>query len=395
MANSNLPLGLMLVALNVLAEPASRPYTPGFGEQASEESFAVDINGRREVAGVIRSEEGRQRAVRFAGGRVTELGTLGGEDSYTTAINAAGAITGSAQNAEGRWRGFLYQPGGGMRDLGTLGGNNSYAMAISRSSHIAGFADTADGDFHAFVSADGRMTDLGTLGGKTSYASGINASGQVVGTAQRADGFRRAFLYQPGQGMVDLGTLGGRISSASAINDAGMVVGASEMPNRGWHAFLHDGKRMIDLGALIGHGSSFATGINASGHVVGTVQADGYQPLMFVYRDGVMSVRPHREGLRMTSKISDDGLVIGAKYDGHRFAATAVTAKPIEPRRLDAWDWFMIVFLGLLGGWGIVNLRRRADTPLHQRYASAFEMEDVLYALRRRLRKALVNLHIS
>ena len=161
-------------------------------------------------------------------GRIRELGTLGGNEGFTKAINTHGVVVGSAQTAGGAWHAFRYDAAGGMRDLGTLGGTSSYATAITRDGMIAGYADTSAGDFHAFVTkADHSLQDLGTLGGASSYASGLNTHGVVVGTAQRSDGYRRAFVYRPGAGMQEIGTLpGGRISSATAINDAGLVVGA-------------------------------------------------------------------------------------------------------------------------------------------------------------------------
>src|SRR5687767_10631895 len=51
---------------------------------------------------------------------VTELGTLGGNDSYATGINNAGQVTGNAKTATGETHAFLYSDGV-MNDLGTLG----------------------------------------------------------------------------------------------------------------------------------------------------------------------------------------------------------------------------------------------------------------------------------
>ena len=48
-----------------------------------------------------------------------DLGTLGGDSSEATGINAAGAVVGKAQLRNGSWRTFLWQ-GGKMKDLTTL-----------------------------------------------------------------------------------------------------------------------------------------------------------------------------------------------------------------------------------------------------------------------------------
>ena len=70
-----------------------------------------------------------------------------------------------------------------MTDLGTLGGTNSYAIAINDRGQVVGYSGTDRGmTGHAFLYSDGAMTDLGTLGGAVgSWASAINDRGQVVG----------------------------------------------------------------------------------------------------------------------------------------------------------------------------------------------------------------------
>ncbi|MGK5073600.1 HAF repeat-containing protein [Janthinobacterium sp. ZB1P44] len=354
-------LGLCLLAAVSTANAAIYAER-GFGERDGNGSIASDLNPAGLVAGIIMEEEGRRRAVTYQHGRLRELGTLGGDEGFTKAINIHGVVVGSAQTASGAWHAFRYDAAGGMRDLGTLGGTSSYATAIAQGGQVAGYADTSAGDFHAFVTkADHSLQDLGTLGGASSYASGLNSHGVVVGTAQRDDGYRRAFVYHPGAGMREIGTLpGGRISSATAINDAGLIVGASETAKRRWHAFAWDGKRMLDLGAMIGQGDSYATAVNAAGHVVGSVNINGFEPMTFVYKEGVMTVRRRDDGLYLTNKITDAGLVVGAVYTGHKFQAFAVPsqASPAPPRR-NPLDWLVITFLISASGVALYQLRRR------------------------------------
>lgn len=359
-------LGLLLLCATPSAGAAIYA-EHGFGERDGNGSIAADLNPAGLVAGIIMEEEGRRRAVTYQHGKVRELGTLGGNEGFTKAINIHGVVVGSAQTANGAWHAFRHEDAAGMRDLGTLGGNSSYATAITRDGTIAGYADTGAGDFHAFVTkADHSLQDLGTLGGASSYASGLNAHGVVVGTAQRDDGFRRAFVYHPGAGMQEIGTLpGGRISSATAINDAGLVVGASETGKRRWHAFAWDGKRMLDLGAMIGQGDSYATAVNAAGHVVGSVNINGYEPMTFVYKEGVMTVRRRDDGLYLTNKITDAGLVVGAIYTGHKFQAFAVPSQAAPaPHRSNPLDWLVITFTIAAGGVVLYKLQRNYRTGL-------------------------------
>jgi len=59
-----------------------------------------------------------------------------------------------------------------ITDLGTLGGNNSFPLGINDRGQVVGWSETADIDpnsgfptFHAFLWNRGVMHDLGTLGG--------------------------------------------------------------------------------------------------------------------------------------------------------------------------------------------------------------------------------------
>lgn len=58
------------------------------------------------------------------------------------------------------WGGVQYT----VTDLDTLGGSNSYATAVNSSGQVVGYAQTGSGDDHAFLYSNGMMTDLGTLG---------------------------------------------------------------------------------------------------------------------------------------------------------------------------------------------------------------------------------------
>jgi probable HAF family extracellular repeat protein len=81
-----------------------------------------------------------------------------------------------------------------ITDLGTLGGNNSIPFWITNTGEVVGVSDTGQFDAfgnpidHAFRWVGGQMQDLKTLGGTNSSATGANEEGAAVGIADLAGG---------------------------------------------------------------------------------------------------------------------------------------------------------------------------------------------------------------
>jgi probable HAF family extracellular repeat protein len=95
---------------------------------------------------------------------------------------------------------FLWQ-NGTMTDLGTLGGDNSRAFGINSQGQVVGTAQIAQGDvYHAFLYSGGTMIDLNAQlpanSGWTviSDANSINDNGQIAGTGITASGFTHGYL---------------------------------------------------------------------------------------------------------------------------------------------------------------------------------------------------------
>jgi probable HAF family extracellular repeat protein len=258
---------------------------------------------------------------------ITDLGTLGGNDSvFTSDINASGQVVGATLRRD-EWLGYVYRAflwqNGVMTDLGTLGGTSSYAAGINASGQVVGWASTTNSSSRAFLWQDGVMTDLGTLGGTLSGAHAINASGQVVGWASTTNGTYYAFLWQNGV-MTDLGRPGWAID----INASGQVVGETVDETVDWddwgdvyHAFLWQNGVMTELGVPEGALYSGATAINAPGQVVGaTVYANeswGYVQNAFLWQNGVMTSL----GALVAEDINTLGQVVGAAETGTGYHA--------------------------------------------------------------------------
>ena len=161
-------------------------------------------------------------------GTVILLDTLGGRDTYASAINNAGHIVGGSRIPAGPSYGLLwFDPTVPPIILGTLGGNHAFPAAINNRGQIVGASTTVTGATHAFLWDNGSMIDLDIFGSAVSVANSINDRGQIVGRYRTATGHDRAFLWDDGA-VIDLGTLGGDESNAFALNTHGQIVGASQ-----------------------------------------------------------------------------------------------------------------------------------------------------------------------
>jgi probable HAF family extracellular repeat protein len=247
-------------------------------------SFPATVNGFGLVAGL--SQNGlidpltgapEIRAVLWKDGRVLDLGTLGGNESIGIGMNDQGQVIGAASNTipdpisflgATQAHAFLWQDGR-MQDLGTLGGPDSFGQYVNNRGQVAGFSYTSSPPtMDPFLWDNGRMLDLGTLGGTSGQVNDLNNRGQVVGTSNLSgDMITHGFLWDRGV-LTDLGTLGGDNASATWINDAGDVVGEADLPGSQVHdAFLWKHGVMTDLGNL--GQTSFAYAINSEDQVVG------------------------------------------------------------------------------------------------------------------------------
>ena len=239
-------------------------------------------------------------AVLWQNDQLLDLGTLGGVSSFAESLNNRGQVIGAALNdvpdpfsilgtGDGtsltQTRAFLWEQGK-IEDLGTLGGPDSFAVFVNDRGQVAGTSYTSDvvdpntnpptPPVGAFLWENGQMKDLGNFGGDNALlgAGGIvtalNNRGQVAGQMLLSgDQFVHAFLWDRGK-LLDLGTLGGTDSWANGVNDAGEVVGEALLPgDQGVHGFFWRKGVMTDVGTVADNACSAALSVNSRGQVVG------------------------------------------------------------------------------------------------------------------------------
>jgi len=160
------------------------------GTLGGQTTEALEVNGAGTVVGRDTTAQGEQRTFTWHRGRMTDVGTLGGahtrqaiaSPAQPDLLNERGDVVGTSELPSGVLHAFLHTRGGRMRDLGTLGGATSHAYGVNDRREVVGMSETASGETHAFLWRDGVMIDLGAyVDGRDSVAAAINDQGQVLG----------------------------------------------------------------------------------------------------------------------------------------------------------------------------------------------------------------------
>ncbi len=166
-------------------------------------SSARDINDNDQIAGEANLvPNGKPRAFAWYAGSMRQLPILpGGTLCTAQAINARGDIAGSCDTAKGANHGVIWRDGA-VEDLGTLGDEESpsTALDINQKGQVVGSSEN-DGKLRAFFWENGKMIDLNkTLtpgsGWVLLVASRINDRGEIVGRGYFR-GSIHAFLLHP------------------------------------------------------------------------------------------------------------------------------------------------------------------------------------------------------
>ena len=212
-----------------------------------------------------------------------------------------------------------------ITDLGTLGGDQSGAVAINDSNQVIGWSwTTGNNDSHTFLYQNGQMSDLYPF----LYAERISNAGQVAGVAASHDIFYPAMYDTLTGEFSTLGSLGGASDGfaglALSIDTPGHVVGYAFLPNSNrYHAFLYDNGTMRDLGCVPGTRAgclTVASDINDQGQIVGAGQPVGSSLLYaFLYEKGVMTdITPRGSSWAAATAVNNNGHVVGTYLTKNR-----------------------------------------------------------------------------
>jgi len=341
-----------------------------------------------------------------AGYAVTDLGTLGGANSFAYSINRAGQVTGGAnttgQNDPIAQTAFLWA-GGRLINLGTLGGSacvpacSSEGAAASASGTVAFLSETAnldpDGeDFCEFGThrqclavlwRGGARTVLPTLGGRNAEAFFINSLGEAVGvsetetpddaclTPSQVHQFK-AVKWSPALEPTALEPLAGdTVSFAFTNNDRGETVGFSGLcsnvtlppflPPSAPHAVMWDVNDVAhDLGnPRDGAGDNVAVGINDHGQItVNSVMNDGTIHAFVSSGGALQDLGTYPSDAFLTfapccNNINNAGQIVGSSLDSQFNQRVLLwrnkDAAPIDLNTLlpEGSPWYLVVPAGI------------------------------------------------
>jgi probable HAF family extracellular repeat protein len=251
----------------------------------------------------------------------SNLGSLGGTNSYAEAVNDSGEVVGYSDNGHA----YRTAPNGvvtASADIYALPFGSAQAYGINSSGEVVGTITGGGPIGGAFRTLpDGTITTSSLIGGATGY--GINDSGQVVGTNTAGHAFRTA-----PEGSVasatDLGVFGGFGSVGFAINSSGQTVGYATNASGIAQAFRTTATGVIDQASMLVAApgvtveKSEAFGINDAGQTVGYYETPFAQPAFFADADGVMQdldsliINNSRTGIDMAFSINNEGQILAA-----------------------------------------------------------------------------------
>jgi probable HAF family extracellular repeat protein len=229
-----------------------------------------EINESGNVVGILLPNGSTNfRAFFYAGGRLVDMGTLGGAYAVAFGISNTNLATGESEDASGVQAAFLWN-GSSMIELPLPpGAGSASGFGVSDNGHVTGTVNFDNG-FQAFLWKGAETVLL--EGGLFSDGQAVNNDGVVVGFSDFGVGGFQATMWTASGTRVNLG-VGDPSSEALAINNAGVIAGYSSIENSsfaGNHAYVWNRGIATDLGSLLPADTvSIAWNVNDAGSVFG------------------------------------------------------------------------------------------------------------------------------
>lgn len=289
-------------------------------------SEANSINNAGQIVGTSYVPTGTvliARPTLWQGGKIYDLGLLGGDFGAALKINADGAVIGTSQLRSGDLtrRGFVWtpssvnQPTGAMKAINTANALLAVANGINSTGFIVGDSLPAPGFFQAFSFSNEIVSPLNAINGLSTFAKDVNDFDFIVGSAQLSTSSNLTAIYWQNNQARYLAFPGSGNSEALAINYRGWVVGYNNS-----RPVLWKNGRMLDVNLPGENGTEnylgVAKSINTAGEIVGYYERNG-QRRAFLNSNGratdLTDWFPLANGLVFTSanSINDAGQIVG------------------------------------------------------------------------------------
>ena len=329
------PAGGLKTLIQNTKKTTQRYFITDIGTLGGTQSFAYALNDHGQVVGTSSTAgDVSTHAFLYSGGTITDLYPLNSQEIQTigpTSINDAGQI------ASGTMINGVYVPAildsttGNLNFPGSLGGVTDFsfsgvATSINEQGNATGYSYLDDINRHGFLYQNDVMADIGSFGGYSS-GSAINDENEIAGFASdTVSGVAHAFLYNEGV-MTNLAP--DAESYAEGINDQGQVVGQFIQDPDGEHAFLYSQGNFTDLG-VAGAAETVAFAINNQGQIVGTTSIRGEQRA-FIFENGTMvdlnSLIPKKSNWELTQAfgVNNHGQIAGYGLVASKFRAYLLT----------------------------------------------------------------------
>jgi probable HAF family extracellular repeat protein len=279
--------GMLIAVIGLLSFNSwSQEYTvTNLGTLGGNESVAYSVNDAGQVAGysTLQDEKGPEPFL-YSNGNMIGLGSLGEGVGWAYAVNNNGHVAGTSWDADGP-QAFLWN--GALQKLVT--GNPGYmsaGLAINASDVVLGWCCTESDPFPpAAVFSGGTFTYVPIGSYAALSPAAINNSGQIVGACWKLDGFtyKTPGCVITGTTVQTLHPLAGHsLTQASAINNAGHICGASGNPNNQRVATIWFGTSPFTLGQPNDGHASECLGLNDADQGVGDANGQSH-PIAVLY----------------------------------------------------------------------------------------------------------------